>query len=97
MTLIALDRYKKRNLKIGPVWIRPERFPWQIRRHAAALSSPSEVKAVGAKYGWRATDGTGRFGGGWNWKLGIDFGGSSMIINLIFGYVRVTWHKGHGG
>ena len=25
----------------------------------------------------------GRFGGGWNWKLGFQAGGSSLIINLL--------------
>lgn len=25
----------------------------------------------------------GRFGGGWNWKVGIQAGGSSMIVELL--------------
>ena len=25
----------------------------------------------------------GRFGGGWNWKLGFQVGGSTVIVNLL--------------
>lgn len=25
----------------------------------------------------------GRFGGGWNWKLGVQIGGSTIIISLL--------------
>ena len=35
--------------------------------------------------------GVGRFGGGWQWKLGIDCGTGGMIINLIFGTIRIDW------
>ena len=34
-----------------------------------------------------------RFGAGWNYKLGIDFGGSSVLLNLLFGMVSVSWSK----
>lgn len=30
-----------------------------------------------------------RFGGGWNYKLGIDIGSRSVLINLLFGMVRI--------
>ena len=32
----------------------------------------------------------GRFGGGWNWNLGIRIGGSSMILSLIWGSVTIS-------
>lgn len=31
----------------------------------------------------------GRFGGGWNWKIGIQAGGSSLIINLLVCYITI--------
>ena len=30
----------------------------------------------------------GRFGGGWNWKIGVDVGGSTVIINLFVCSIR---------
>lgn len=32
----------------------------------------------------------GRFGGGWNWKLGIDIGGSTIILNLLVANLRIS-------
>ncbi len=32
----------------------------------------------------------GRFGGGWNYVLGIQFGKSSLIINLLYGMIRIN-------
>ncbi len=32
----------------------------------------------------------GRFGGGWKYKLGIQMGGSSIIINLLYGMIRIS-------
>ncbi len=39
-------------------------------------------------HGW-----LGRFGGGWRWKLGLDIGGTTIILNLIWGTVRISWEK----
>lgn len=44
---------------------------WQIRRLVIRADM-------------RGTDGLmGRFGGGWNWKLGFQAGGSTIIISLL--------------
>lgn len=32
-----------------------------------------------------------RFGGGWNWKLGFQIGGKTLIVNLLVCYVRFDW------
>ena len=32
----------------------------------------------------------GRFGGGWNWKVGIQVGGRTVIIDLIVAFLRFT-------
>lgn len=33
----------------------------------------------------------GRFGGGWNWKLGLQWGGSTCIVSLFV--MDITIHK----
>jgi len=33
----------------------------------------------------------GRFGGGWNWCLGLEAGGRTLIINLLVFSIRVEW------
>lgn len=35
----------------------------------------------------------GRWGGGWDWKLGICIGKSEMIIELLVFMVRIYWGK----
>lgn len=32
----------------------------------------------------------GRFGGGWNWKVGVQAGGSTVIIDLLVASVRIA-------
>lgn len=75
--------------------ITASRFPWQHRGSAALLSSDSERKGVGKPYGWRGSDGMGRFGGGWNWCLGFRIGGSSIYIELLVGAITISWYKPH--
>lgn len=39
----------------------------------------------------RRSDGMmGRFGGGWNWKLGIQIGGSTVIISLVVASLTIS-------
>lgn len=33
----------------------------------------------------------GRFGGGWNWKLGFQSGGNTLIISLLVAEVRIDF------
>lgn len=35
----------------------------------------------------------GRFGGGWNWKLGVQVGATTWIFNLLIATVRVNFKK----
>jgi hypothetical protein len=37
------------------------------------------------------TTGWSRFGGGWKYKLGVDIGSGTIIINLILGMIRIDW------
>ena len=35
-------------------------------------------------FSWKSSDSIfGRFGGGWNWKLGFQAGGGTVIISLL--------------
>lgn len=65
-------------MKIGKLEIKATRWPWQ------ESGNPRNLKA------WLNPSGS-RFGGGWNYKLGIDIGGSTVILNLLFGIVRINW------
>lgn len=61
-------------MKIKSIEIRAQRWPWQEGPgHRIALFNPKGA----------------RFGGGWNYKLGIDIGGSTIILNLIWGMIRI--------
>jgi len=35
----------------------------------------------------------GRFGGGWNWKVGVQAGGNTVIIDLLVAMLRITLLK----
>ncbi len=46
----------------------------------------------------KKSDWMGRFGGGWNWSLGFQAGGSTVILNLLTFSVRFDFvnHKDYG-
>lgn len=67
-------------IPLVPIWVSPQGWPWQIRESDGS-------------WGWGHPGGHGRFGGGWRWKLGIQWGGSQCVFDLVFGYVRVSWDK----
>lgn len=35
----------------------------------------------------------GRFGGGWNWKMGFQIGGTSCILNLLVLSIRLSIYE----
>ena len=46
---------------------------------------------------WRSrTNLLGRFGGGWNWKLGIQIGGRTALVSLLVCEARLTWEPPDG-
>lgn len=65
-------------MRIGRLEFKAGRWPW--------MRNPD----TGADYGWGRVPGWGRFGGGWNWKLGVEFGGRTVLVNLLFGNARVS-------
>jgi hypothetical protein len=78
-------------VKLGPVEITASRWPWQW------YLAPDPKRAhtpQGKRYGWNPDSvAMSRFGGGWSWKLGVSFGGKTILLDLLFGIVRITWHK----
>ena len=51
-------------------------------------------KNLHGNFSMRSKDGfMGRFGGGWNWKLGFQVGGNTIIISLLVAELRFYWRK----
>lgn len=42
------------------------------------------------KLEWKGPGGMGRFGGGWNLKLGVILGGKTVIFELLFFFIRIS-------
>lgn len=56
------------------------------------------VGCVKIKFEWRRKDNLwGRFGGGWNWIVGFELGGTSLILNLLVCSLRFSIRKKMGG
>lgn len=69
-------------IRIGRLKLRASRWPWQGYGwfpHKNGRGPKAMLNASGA-----------RFGAGWRYKLGIDVGGSSVLLNLIFGMVMIS-------
>lgn len=68
-------------MNIGKLKITASRWPWQgygwfPHRNGKGPTAP--LNPTGA-----------RFGGGWRWKLGVSIGGGTVILDLLFGMVRI--------
>lgn len=45
-------------------------------------------------FNWRSRKSLmGRFGGGWQWELGFQAGGRTVIFNLLIFSLRIYWAK----
>jgi len=45
-------------------------------------------------FNWRSKNNLwGRFGGGWNWHIGIQGGGSCWMVFLLVCSLRFSWRK----
>lgn len=63
--------------------------PWYSSRR---LNRQFSVGRLDIGVEMRRNDGwMGRFGGGWNWKLGIQAGGNTVIVSLLVMEVRLDW------
>jgi hypothetical protein len=72
-------------MKIGNLEITASRWPWQ-----ACTPHWSHLGNTPARYGWGKVPGMARFGGGWDWKLGIAIAGREILLDLVFGTIRIT-------
>lgn len=70
-------------IRIGKLTIKAERWPWQAGYNWRGMTSNT------APLNYRGA----RFGGGWRYKLGIDAGGSSVILNLVFGIIIFSTYR----
>ena len=63
---------------------------------AGGISIVKEFNILGRRirFKWQDSEGLGRFGGGWNIELGLQIGGSTVIINLIFCSIRIDKRRG---
>lgn len=65
--------------------LKEEKKPWELKGS----------KTFGRlKFSWRFRSGKclmGRFGGGWNYELGFQLGGSTILIMLLLGTISFTW------
>lgn len=69
-------------MKLGKINIKASRFPWQGYGwfpHKNGKGPTAPLNPGGA-----------RFGGGWNWKLGVSVGGSTILVDLLFGTIRIN-------
>ena len=35
----------------------------------------------------------GRFGGGWNWAIGFEAGGTTLLVHLLISSISFNWRK----
>jgi len=54
---------------------------WQINKLNVALEWRSKKNLIG------------RFGGGWNWNVGVQWGSRDLILNLLVFMIRMSWGK----
>lgn len=69
-------------MKLGRYTIKADRWPWQGYGwfpHKNGKGPKALLNASGA-----------RFGAGWTYKLGISIGESTVLIDLLFGMIRIT-------
>jgi hypothetical protein len=72
------------------LWYKWSRCPWQVKELSPALDI--DGRPIGERWGWRfwKDGGMGRFGSGWVTSLGIRSSGTSVIIDWLFGSLRLT-------
>lgn len=68
-----------------------DRWPWQKGYSWRGMADRGAPLNPG-KNGWSA-----RFGGGWKYRLGISYAsgdyGRTLMIDLLFGYVKIRYNK----
>lgn len=58
------------------------------------VDKKTSIGRLELKFQYRSKDRLmGRFGAGWNWNLGVQAGGSTVIFNLLVFSIRVSWRS----
>lgn len=74
-------------MNIGRLNIKASRWPWQKQKMHWSMDQRQE------NYGWFHKSPMGRFGGGWNYKLGFALASRTLMLDLLFGIVTISWKK----
>lgn len=64
------------------IQIKANRWPWQDGYNWRGMTGSRAPLNLPDKRGVAA-----RFGGGWRYKLGVDVGSTTVLLNLVFGMV----------
>lgn len=75
-------------LAIGRLVITAQRFPWQGYGWAPH-KKPVDQRAFRAPLNSSGA----RFGGGWKYKLGVSVGGTTVMVDLLFGLLSFSIEK----
>lgn len=79
----VIKYYRRRALLLfGRVVVQASRWPWQEGYNWKGMTSSSAPLNNGS-----------RFGGGWAYKLGVSVGGSTVMVDLLFGMVTFGFGK----
>ena len=65
-------------MKLGRLEVKASRWPWMPLEPHWSYGSNAP-----ARYGWGSVPGMGRFGGGWQYKLGVTIGGRTMTRGVV--------------
>ena len=64
---------------------------WKSERHGFSKRLGSMV----IRFSYRSSNSImGRFGGGWNWKLGFQCGGSTVLVSLLIVEIIISKYRG---
>jgi len=66
----------------------------KIKGGKLILRKEFKIKRLEITIDYKSSDGWGRFGGGWNWVVGFQAGGHSLILNLLI--FSITFYIGRG-
>lgn len=69
------------------------KFKIETERRENFFEKTITIGRIEITFLWRSRKVLGRFGGGWNWNLGFQAGGNTLILNLlvfsiIFAFLR---------
>lgn len=61
---------------------------------STAFNKKIKIRRLELTFSMQRSDGfMGRFGGGWNWKIGFQAGGRTVIISLLIMDIRIYFRK----